>query len=60
MKNVKMAELHVESIAWRAIEIGEVKHLEIPTSPSAFADNPRVCGQGLEEICLASTVVASG
>ena len=61
MKNVNVAEKHSESGAWRASEIGQVQHLEIPMTPSAFANGtPRVCDQGLEEICLASTVVASG
>lgn len=60
MQNAKVA-VPVERVGWRKEVASRVPALEIPLNPSAFANQtPKVCRQGLEEICLASTIVASG
>jgi hypothetical protein len=61
MEKVKAVEVRSESAVWRQATVSYVRELEAPSAPSAFADgSPKICQQGLEEICLASTVVASG
>lgn len=61
MEKVKQVEMCAQSATWRQATVSYVRELEVPSAPSAFADgSPKVCQQGLEEICLASTVVASG
>ncbi len=60
MQNVKVA-VPAKQAAWRKEVVSRVETLEAPLNPSAFSgQTPKVCHQGLEEICLASTVVASG
>jgi hypothetical protein len=50
-----------ESAKWREVAISYVPNLEVPVTPSAFADGAaKVCSHGLEEICLASSVATSG
>jgi hypothetical protein len=61
MAAVKSNEALAGSPKWREVAVTYVPNLEIPVTPSAFAGGAaKVCSHGLEEICLASSVVTSG
>jgi hypothetical protein len=61
MEIVKSIAARPQLVLWREVALTQVHDLEAPVNPSAFADGkPQVCGQGLEQICLASTIAASG
>jgi len=61
MATPKRSNVPAESTNWREVAINYVPNLDIPVTPSAFAEGAaKVCNHGLEEICLASSVVTSG
>lgn len=50
-----------DAVKWREVAINYVPNLDVPVTPSAFAEGAaKVCSHGLEEICLASSVATSG
>lgn len=61
MATLKHNDALADSLKWRDVAINYVPNLDVPVAPSAFAEGAaKVCSHGLEEICLASSVVTSG